>query len=119
MWDAVRRNRNILFIKGACMDKVKIDSFYDEVQNLQVAAQVKEYEFLELCEAEGVPRVYVSSTDHERALPSGEYFVITSKTVPERWIASSSGVYVGEEEMLLEEWDEEAVLISVDIHRLI
>jgi hypothetical protein len=97
---------------GFIMDKIM--AAYGEVQDLLLAARVKELEFLELCEAEGVPRVYVNSTDHERALPSGEYYVVTSKTVPECWSASSRGVRVGEEEISLEEWDDEAVLVRID-----
>lgn len=60
------------------------------------------------------PVVYVNSTDHDRALPSGNYFLVSAKSAEDlKFQASSHGVKIitSSGTVELENWDPEAELI--------
>ena len=93
--------------------RVKLTVLKEQEQELlrqMMALETERNSLLEgLC-----PTVFVNSTDHERALPSGDYLLVSEKPVDNlEFHASSGGVEVHTPDGIvdLEEWDPEAELI--------
>jgi len=91
----------------------------DRIARLRNRISEEESELMEALESAGCPVVCLNSTDHDMALPSGDYYIVSERSVEGlEFHACKFGVEVrlpgSEEPIPAKRWDPTAILVSVE-----